>query len=225
MRSRSLAGLAGLTIVAALAGCSGSDSDSGTASDPAPAKVTSCDYTADGRTAAKDVQLPRIAVARTGQVDVEIVTSIGAVEATLDADATPCTVNSFVSLAEQGYYADTPCHRLTVAPSTISVLQCGDPSGSGMGGPGYSYGDELTGDETYPAGTLAMANAGADTNGSQFFMVYADSTLDPDYTVFGQLDKDSVKLLTELADLGTATGAPDGPPARPVTITSVTVDD
>ncbi len=134
-------------------------------------------------------------------------------------------MNSFLSLAEQGYFDDTPCHRLTTAPASISVLQCGDPSGTGMGGPGYSFDDELAGSETYPAGTLAMANAGPNTNGSQFFMVYADSTLAPDYTVFGQLDDAGLKVVQELGKLGTATGEPDGPPAKKVTITSVTAAD
>ena len=80
---------------------------------------------------------------------------------TLDADEAPCTVNSFVSLAQQGYFDDTTCHRLTTTKeSGISVLQCGDPTGTGTGGPGYAFDDELSGSETYPAGTLAMANAG-----------------------------------------------------------------
>ena len=65
------------------------------------------------------------------------------------------------------------------------MLQCGDPTGTGTGGPGYSFPDELSGDETYPAGTLAMANAGPDTNGSQFFIVYEDTELPPSYAVFG----------------------------------------
>jgi peptidyl-prolyl cis-trans isomerase B (cyclophilin B) len=232
MRSRSLAALA-VVATLALAGC-GSDNGSEsavdaapTASSPAAAEASadsSCAYPADAGTAAKQAEAPPPTASRTGKVDVEITTSVGPLRATLDADAAPCTVNSFLSLSEQGYFDDTPCHRLTVAPpSSIAVLQCGDPSGSGMGGPGYSFADELTGDETYPAGTLAMANAGPDTNGSQFFMVYADSTLEPHYTVFGQLDEDSVTLLAALGALGTATGEPDGPPARKVSIESVEV--
>jgi peptidyl-prolyl cis-trans isomerase B (cyclophilin B) len=226
MRSRHLAGLAGLTIVAAvaLAGCSGSDSDSGTASDPAPTTGTSCDY-ADGNTASKEVNKPPATATTTGKVSVTIATSAGDLAAELDADKTPCTVNSFVSLAEQGYFDDTSCHRLTT--SGIAVLQCGDPSGSGMGGPGYTFPDELSGDETYPAGTLAMANAGPDTNGSQFFVVYGDTPLPPSYTVFGQIDADSVKVVQKVADAGTdnANGPGDGHPKTAVDITSVTVAD
>jgi peptidyl-prolyl cis-trans isomerase B (cyclophilin B) len=226
MRSRHLARLAGLTIVAtvALAGCSGSDSDGGTASDTAPTTGTSCDYPADS-TASKEVDPPPATTTLTGKVSVTIATSAGDLAAELDADKTPCTVNSFVSLAEQGYFDDTSCHRLTT--SGIAVLQCGDPSGSGMGGPGYTFPDELSGDETYPAGTLAMANAGPDTNGSQFFVVYGDTPLPPSYTVFGQIDDDSVKVVQKVADAGTdnANGPGDGHPKTPVDITSVTVAD
>jgi peptidyl-prolyl cis-trans isomerase B (cyclophilin B) len=226
MRSRPLAGLAGVVLVAALSltGCSGSDSDSGTAADKAPTNGTSCDYPA-GDTASKEVDPPPATTTLSGKVPVTIATSAGDLEAELDADATPCTVNSFVSLAEQGYFDDTSCHRLTT--SGIAVLQCGDPSGSGMGGPGYTFPDELSGDETYPAGTLAMANAGPDTNGSQFFVVYGDTPLPASYTVFGQIDDDSVKVVQKVADAGTdnANGPGDGHPKTAVDITKVTVAD
>src|SRR6478735_5433804 len=224
MHLRSSAGLAGLAIVAALAlaGCSGSDSDGGTASDPAPTTGTSCTYE-EGGSAAKEVDPPAASTTLTGQVGVTISTSVGDLEAELDADATPCTVNSFVSLAEQGYFDGTSCHRLTT--SGIAVLQCGDPTGSGSGGPGYSFPDELTGEESYPAGTLAMANAGPDTNGSQFFVVYGDTALPPSYTVFGHIDDAGVKVVSKVAEAGTddAYGAGDGHPKTPVDITKVTV--
>ena len=91
------------------------------------------------------------------------------------------------SLAHFAYFDDTPCHRLTT--EGIFVLQCGDPTGTGTGGPGYSVADELSGEETYEAGTLAMANAGPNTNGSQFFIVTTDAApwLDGKHTVFGQV--------------------------------------
>ena len=99
-----------------------------------------------------------------------------------------------MSLATQGYFDGTICHRLTtLEESGIAVIQCGDPSGTGSGGPGYTFADETTGDEKYTAGVIAMANRGPDTNGSQFFIVYDDSPLPPDYTVFGSIDDASLK--------------------------------
>lgn len=147
----------------------------------------------------------------------------GSLTIELDRATAPCTVGSFAFLSEAGFYDDTPCHRLTSSP-TLSVLQCGDPSGTGGGGPGYSYADETEPDMVYPAGTVAMANAGPDTNGSQFFLVYADSSLPPDYTVFGTVTE-GLDVLTGIAGKGTDSGARDGAPADPVTISSVTIAD
>lgn len=219
---RSLAALATLVAVAALAGCS-DNSSSPEASDTAPTADQTgppCTYTPDGRAPAKKVDLPADH-ASGGSVDVTIATGVGDIKATLDGDTTPCTVNSFVSLAEQGYFDDTTCHRLTT--QGIYVLQCGDPTASGSGGPGYSFADELSGSEKYTAGTLAMANAGPDTNGSQFFIVYADSQLPASYTVFGSIDAASLEIVKGVADKGTADGGPDGTPKQPVDITSVKV--
>jgi peptidyl-prolyl cis-trans isomerase B (cyclophilin B) len=188
--------------------------------------AVSCDYPTDGSEPARDVEPPPTEATETGEVDVTISTSAGEVGATLDAASAPCTVNSFLSLAEQGYFDDTPCHRLTTEAAGIFVLQCGDPTGIGGGGPGYTFADELAGDEEYTGGTLAMANAGAgtDTNGSQFFIVYDDTPLDPDYTVFGEVDDAGLQVVQDVAAKGTANGAPDGPPKEPVQIESVVVD-
>ncbi len=138
---------------------------------------------------------------------------------TLDRAAAPCTVESFVSLAEQKYFDSTPCHRLT--SGTLAVLQCGDPTGTGSGGPGYSFADELTGKEKYTKGVLAMANSGADTNGSQFFIVYKDSQLAPNYTVFGTVSK-GLDFVQKVAAKG-STPANDGKPKLPITLTKLTV--
>ncbi|PZS27134.1 MAG: peptidylprolyl isomerase [Pseudonocardiales bacterium] len=102
----------------------------------------------------------------------------------LAADA-PCTTNSFRFLAQHQYYDDTHCHRLVT--SGIFVLQCGDATGTGSGGAGYEFKDENLAGATYPAGTVAMANAGPDTNGSQFFICTKDTTLSPAYTPFGRV--------------------------------------
>jgi len=226
MSKRPLTLIAALVLAASLSACGGED-DVETASDTpssAPAdnpNAVPCTYV-EGAPAAKEAELPPDMSAYDGQVPVTITTSAGEVTATLDADATPCAVNSFTSLATQGYFDATPCHRLTTN-AVFGVLQCGDPSGTGGGGPGYSFPDELTGSETYPAGTLAMANAGPDTNGSQFFMVYVDTQLSADYTVFGTIDPEGVKVVADLAADGVEGGGEDGPPATPVTIESVTV--
>lgn len=224
MRSRpTVVPAALLALTVGLSGCSGSD-DAGTAADTAPTKAASCDYPASSTGASRDVDPPPASTTETGAVPITISTSIGDLAAELDADATPCTVSSFLSLAEQGYFDATSCHRLVTPPASIAVLQCGDPTGTGAGGPGYSFADELSGSETYEAGTLAMANAGPDTNGSQFFMVYADSSLPPSYTVFGHLDEESVELIATAARTGTdqANGPDDGHPKTPVDIDSVT---
>jgi len=218
--------LLALTTVLALAGCSGSDDSSDAASDPAPTTGVSCEYPEDAQGAAKEVDPPPSTATLTGEVDVTLTTSAGDIGLKLDADAAPCTVNSFVSLAEQGYFDDTTCHRLTTAAAGISVLQCGDPTATGTGGPGYTIADEYTGDEQYPAGTLAMARTPApDSGGSQFFIVYGDTPLPPEYTVFGTVDEAGLKVVQEVADAGTTSGGPDGPPKTPVDIESATVSD
>jgi peptidyl-prolyl cis-trans isomerase B (cyclophilin B) len=222
MSNRLLAVLLAFVCALTLASCGDDDGSAADSSSGDGGSGITCQYTDDGSEPAREVEPPPEEATETGDVQVTIATSAGDVPATLDAEAAPCTVNSFLSLAEQGYFDGTKCHRLTTAG--IFVLQCGDPTGSGAGGPGYSFPDELTGQETYKGGTLAMANAGPDTNGSQFFMVYDDTQLEPNYTVFGQIDDAGVEVVRQVATKGTATGAPDGPPKEEVQIESVTVD-
>lgn len=142
------------------------------------------------------------------------------------ADA-PQTVASFAFLAEQGYWEDSPCHRLTT--QGIYVLQCGDPTGTGTGGPGYGYGIEnAPADGLYPPGTLAMARTqDPGSNGGQFFVVYDDTQLPTaggGYSVFGRVT-DGMEIVEAVAAAGGEGGAPDGAPAQPVSILSVEVDD
>ena len=148
-----------------------------------------------------------------------ITTDQGVVEIELDPTAAPCTVQSFLTLADGAYYDSTPCHRLTTGDS-LAVLQCGDPTGSGSGGPGYQYDEETRRGLTYDRGTVAMANAGPGTNGSQFFLVYGDSELPPDYTVFGTITS-GLEALDAIAAAGVEGGGSDGAPATPVTIATV----
>jgi peptidyl-prolyl cis-trans isomerase B (cyclophilin B) len=209
-----------------LSGCGQDDTASGTSSPkgspsqsssaPAAGGAGSCTYTPTGD-AARTVKPPPSDPAPAPSL--KITTNRGAVTVTLDGKDTPCTANSFTSLAKQGYFDNTKCHRLTTVG--IFVLQCGDPTGTGSGGPGYSFADELTGGETYPAGTVAMANAGPNTNGSQFFLVYADTSLPPSYTVFGRMDPAGRRVVVDVAQAGTATGTSDGAPKKTVLIKSV----
>jgi peptidyl-prolyl cis-trans isomerase B (cyclophilin B) len=233
--TRLAATAAALVLLPTLAACGG-DSSSSVAQDPtssAPtspspsssAATTSCDYPADTQSATRKVDPPPSTPDVQGQVPVTMKTSIGTLDATLDADKTPCTVSSFVSLAKQGFFDKTPCHRLTTSPSTIFVLQCGDPSGTGTGGPGYTIPGEQSTSDTYGPGTLAMANTGPpDTGGSQFFIVYQNTPLPPNYTVFGKVSAAAVKLVQKAAEKGTdnAFGQGDGHPKVPITLTKVT---
>jgi peptidyl-prolyl cis-trans isomerase B (cyclophilin B) len=136
--------------------------------------------------------------------------------------AAPCTTFSFRFLAEHQYFDRTHCHRLTT--KGIFVLQCGDPTGTGSGGPGYSFDDENLTGATYPAGTVAMANAGPNTNGSQFFFVWKDTTLPPDYTPFGRVTS-GMDVLLKIAAAGEddQNGPGDGFPTLPVDISRVTI--
>ncbi|MEJ2858459.1 MULTISPECIES: peptidylprolyl isomerase [unclassified Saccharothrix] len=204
-----------------------------------PSDVTRgpCAYTATpDDPAARPVKLPpdpRHTPSR-GTAEVVLHTSQGPIPLMLPRATAPCTVQSFLHLVRNKFYDDTTCHRLTAYP-TLKVLQCGDPTGTGERGPGYRYKDELptnlqpapndpTGQRRiYPRGTLAMANAGPNTNGSQFFLVTSDSVLRPNYTVFGRTDETGLATLDRIAAAGIAP-TPDNPtpvdgsPATPVTI-------
>ena len=152
-------------------------------------------------------------------------TNCGPITITPDAKNAPVTTNSMVFLANQKFFDNTSCHRLTT--EGIFVLQCGDPTGTGTGGPGYQIPDEnlpTAEGVNYPAGTVAMANSGPNTNGSQFFLVYDDTTLGPNYTIWGQITE-GLDLVKGIAAGGVQGGATDGPPATPVTILTATTSE
>ncbi|MRH88529.1 peptidylprolyl isomerase [Nocardia sp. SYP-A9097] len=148
-----------------------------------------------------------------------LASTCGTIAIALDAPRAPHTVNSFVFLSQQQYFDNTKCHRLTT--QGIFVLQCGDPTATGTGGPGYRFTDENLAGATYPTGTLAMANSGPNTNGSQFFLVYKDSQLPPNYTPFGKVTA-GLDVLQNIAAAGVQDGSGDGTPAAEVTLNSVT---
>ena len=195
---------------------------------------SNCQYPATTEPAAKPVNPPKTGNVPTTPptIAASITTNRGRVGLKLDNAKAPCTVNNFTSLARQGFFDGTTCHRLTTSPS-MKVLQCGDPTGTGTGGPGYRFPNEYPTNQyritdpalqqpvVYPRGTLAMANAGPGTNGSQFFLVYSDSELPPSYTVFGTIDAQGLAFLDEIAAGGVKDGADDGKPSQNVTIESV----
>ncbi|WP_033215489.1 peptidylprolyl isomerase [Kitasatospora phosalacinea] len=220
---------AGLTVLAmvslALSTTTGTASAAGpgagtTAGNTAGTAAAGCTYTAavpadnfkgipvfDAEKAAK----PYSATLRTSQ---------GAITFRALTDKAPCTTYSFRFLAERDYFDRTHCHRLTT--QRLYVLQCGDPTGTGSGGPGYSFPDENLEGATYPAGTVAMANAGPNTNGSQFFIVWKDTKLSPAYTPFGRVTS-GLDVLEKIAAGGEddQNGPGDGFPTLPVDIRDV----
>ena len=145
-----------------------------------------------------------------------IETSAGTLTAQLFASEAPRTVNNFVFLAGEGFYADVIFHRVISG----FMIPGGDPTGTGRGGPGYRFDDEPVGRQ-YLRGTLAMANAGPNTNGSQFFVMHADYPLPPNYTIFGKLSAGE-EVVDAIA--GAPTGAQDRP-VEPVAIKSVTITE
>ena len=205
---------------------------------PSASLGANCQYPASPDAAAKPVKPPRTGKIPTdpAQVSASMATSQGNIGLMLANNESPCTVNSFASLIGQKYFDNTKCHRLTTSPD-LGVLQCGDPKGDGTGGPGYGFGNEYPTDQyppndpkaqqpvVYPRGTLAMANSGQpNSNGSQFFMVYRDSQLPPQYTIFGTIQPDGLTVLDKIAKAGVAGGGDDGPPALEVTIRSLLLD-
>ncbi len=142
---------------------------------------------------------------------------------TLDAESSPCAVENLLSLAAKDFFDATRCHRLTT--KHIYILQCGDPTGTGEGGPGYTIVDEFDGSESYPPGTVAMARRmdKDDSAGSQFFFVYdgRDDQLPAEFTRLGTVSGAGMKVLRAIASKGTAAGTVDGPPKDPVVIEDV----
>lgn len=150
-------------------------------------------------------------------------TNCGEITFTADGAKAPLTVTAMSFLATSGYFDQSICHRLTT--SGIFVLQCGDPKGTGQGGPAFMYPDEnlpTATENNYPAGTIAMANSGPNTNGSQFFIVYADTTLSPNYTIWGKVTK-GLDIVKAIAAQGVADGSTDGAPKQAIAIESVSV--
>ncbi|MGB3828593.1 MAG: peptidylprolyl isomerase [Ornithinimicrobium sp.] len=218
----------------ALAGCSGSTQAPPLGDEPAQTQPQSelarstgtvdCDPAPELPTdipTFRATQAPSATVPDTAVVDVE--TNCGTITLDLNGAAAPQTVASFLLLAEGGFWADSPCHRLVDA--SIHVLQCGDPTGTGRGGPGYTFGIEnAPPDGFYPRGAIAMARtADPDSNGSQFFIVFEDTMLPSEgggYTIFGTVT-DGMNIVDHVADAGVEGGGVEGMPAQPISIIGV----
>lgn len=204
------------------------------------AEQSQCTYRETGQPSSKTVDPPPGNPGKDSPTEVTISTDRGDVKVNLDSDKSPCAANAFLSLAKQGFYDNTPCHRLTVGgKGGLNVLQCGDPTGTGTGGAGYEYDEELidqdprlqpcygqtneaSGKEycTYTAGTVAVAkSAKPGTSGSQFFLVYEDSALDAAYTVLGRMSAAGLKVVKAVASHGVVPGTET--PKQSVTIKSV----
>jgi peptidyl-prolyl cis-trans isomerase B (cyclophilin B) len=194
-----------------------------------PAGSVSCNWTAEasGNTNLKDVGQPPNPVPTQGTDVLKMSTNQGDLTLTLDRKGAPCAAASFTYLAQKNFFANSPCHREVNQP-TFGVLQCGDPTGTGSGGPTYSYRQEVTSSTTYPKGTIAMANTGQpNSTGSQFFLCFTDTQLPPDYTAVGTVDAAGLAVLDKIAAAGND-GSFDpspggGKPKLPTTITSISV--
>lgn len=162
---------------------------------------------------------PVMSIDTTKEYTATLETSAGKMVVTLNAKETPITVNNFVFLAKEKFYDGTIFHR------TIPgfMIQGGDPEGTGMGGPGYKFADEQFEGE-YERGTLAMANAGPNTNGSQFFIMHKDYPLPPSYTIFGKVTE-GLDVIDKIAAAPTKPGGEGSSPVTPVTVTSVTISE
>ena len=227
-----LARIAMIAVVATVSGCSivgAPKSEKARLVEPSASSAPplSCTYhKGSGGEVPRKISAPVIDPAVDGKPMIaEIVTNLGRIVMRLDGRKAPCTVASFRHLAAEHFYDNSPCHRLTT--EGLWVLQCGDPTGTGRGGPGYRFGEEnLPGGEQprYPKGTVGMANAGSGTNGSQFFINYRDNTLPADYTIFGVVTV-GLDVVEEVAAAGVRdkNGPGDGEPKLGISIRSVTV--
>ncbi|GGO51130.1 peptidylprolyl isomerase [Streptomyces lasiicapitis] len=241
MRNAVIAGAVALVVAGgAVSYAAGAFDDGGSTNDDAAPKPTPskpedpCRKAAPGKIKPLGFKKePALTIDKSASYEMKLATTCGDIGVDLDAAKAPHTVNSFNFLVNKGYLDHTKCHRLTAG--NVNVLQCGDPKGTGEGDPGYSLPDENLKDKrlrgnVYPAGTVAMANRykpdtkkGRDTGGSQFFLVYQDSQLPPDYTPFGTISDSGMKVLKKIAAAGESSGQGDGTPNATVVIDKATV--
>jgi peptidyl-prolyl cis-trans isomerase B (cyclophilin B) len=220
-----LTGILGKSSGAAAPPASAGTSSSSPASAPSGG-AAGCKAPPPAPGAAAKAKLPPKTLAEGKAWAASIVTNCGTITVDLDGAKAPQTVSSFLALARSGFWAKSPCHRLTT--SGIFVLQCGDPTGSGEGGPGYQFGIEnAPASGTYPPGTLAMARStDPGSNGSQFFIVYKPTQLPTaggGYSIFGKVTA-GLGIVDNIAAKGVAGGSADGAPAAGISILSVAAE-
>jgi peptidyl-prolyl cis-trans isomerase B (cyclophilin B) len=225
-----IAGLVGVGLIAAILFWPDSGSDqvaepaASTSASPTPVDIGCDPAPTPPAEPATFEEPPANELAKGTDYTLTLVTNCGEIVIDTTPKRAPETVNSMLWLAQEGYFDSTLCHRVTT--DGLYVLQCGDPTATGTGGPGYTVPDENLPDEgeaNYPAGTVAMANSGPGTSGSQFFIVYEDTTLPPNYTVWGKVTE-GLDVVQEVAAAGVAGGGADGSPAAPIGIVSTSVD-
>ncbi|MEU0076245.1 peptidylprolyl isomerase [Streptomyces sp. NPDC006332] len=234
MRNSVIASVLGVVLVGSLAlytsGVLKEDDKASASSDTTPSAAPTskapdpCEKPAAGKVKkATWKKEPAVTIDKSAPYTMKLATTCGEIDLELKTSAAPHTVNSFAFLAGKGFFDHTKCHRLTT--QDIYVLQCGDPTGTGSGGPGYTIPDENLKDKSlknniYPAGTVAMANTGQPhSGGSQFFLVYQDSQLPPSYTPFGTVSASGMKVLKKIA----AAGAQPADPTTQNTAPNATV--
>ncbi|MEU4804814.1 peptidylprolyl isomerase [Actinosynnema sp. NPDC023587] len=215
--------LAGAVLVLLTSGCAYTVHGTPVAGPLPPVPTVGCTYVdTSGEPNTKAVEPPPGAeVPSAGRVVLRLDTALGELEFTLEAAFAPCSVHSFRHLAEQRLYDGNSCHRLVT--SGIWIVQCGDPTPSGVGGPGYRYDDPGARTGGYGRGVIGMANrATAGTNGSQFFIVYKDSEFPPDYPVIGEVSR-GMDVIDRVAAGGVVpvAGESDGKPVTELKFTEV----
>ena len=228
-----------LLLTGVFSGKDNSSATGATASNAAPAAArstnpdgtVSCDFNRDtsGNTHLTDVGTPpdQKATPTKGTSTLKMTTNQGVLTLTLNRSKAPCAASSFTYLASKKFFDNTICHREVNQP-TFGILQCGDPTATGEGGPTYTYSEEVTPSTTYPRGTIAMGKAsGPHTTGSQFFLCFTDTQLPPEYTAVGTIDKAGLVVLDKIAKAGNdgsfESSAGGGAPKVPVKISSITV--
>jgi len=166
---------------------------------------------------------PPTTLLKRGPRTITLTTNCGDIVIQTDFKSAPITLTVLATLMNAGYYNKTFCHRIT--NEEIFILQCGDPVGNGSGDPGFGYRDEnlpKAVENNYPEGTVAMANSGPNTNGSQFFIVYDNTTLGPNYTIWGKVTS-GLDIVKYIAQSGIRGGVTDGQPLRTITIDRISI--